>query len=109
MNRERAELEDRSAKRRRLDANTDDGVTFRSLLAKVVEGSDKVKAFEDKARQLSLGLAVYREFKQHVTGSQATTVLYNAEATEAIARFIAESVAASTKTPAKDLRNHFMN
>ena len=34
MDRERAELEDRSAKRRRFNASTDDGISFRSLLAK---------------------------------------------------------------------------
>jgi len=58
--RERAELEDRSAKRQRFDASTDDGVTFRTLLAKVAEGSSNAKAFEEEARQLSLGLEVHR-------------------------------------------------
>ena len=38
MDRERAELEDRSAKRQRFNAETD-GITFRSLLAKAAEGS----------------------------------------------------------------------
>ncbi|DBA97007.1 TPA: hypothetical protein ACH3X1_015290 [Trebouxia sp. C0004] len=33
MDRERAELEDRSAKRRRFNGITDDGITFRGLLA----------------------------------------------------------------------------
>ena len=32
MDRERAELEDRSAKRRRFNSSTDDGITFRSCL-----------------------------------------------------------------------------
>ena len=107
MSRERAELEDRSAKRRRFDANTDDGITFRSLLAKAAEGSSDVKAFEEKARQLSLGLEVYREFKQHVRGNHRP-LQYNTEATDAIAKFIAEHVAASTTTAAaKDLRSYF--
>ena len=107
MSRERAELEDRSAKRRRFDATTDDGITFRSLLAKAAEGSSNVKAFEEKARQLSLGLEVYREFKQHVRGNHRP-LQYNTEATNAIAKFIAEHVAASTKTgAAKDLRSYF--
>lgn len=105
MSRERAELEDRSAKRRRFDANTDDGITFRSLLAKAAEGSSDVKAFEEKARQLSVGLEVYREFKQHVRGNHRP-LQYNTEATDAIAKFIAEHVGASTKT-AKDLRSYF--
>ena len=107
MSRERAELEDRSAKRRRFDANTDDGITFRSLLAKAAEGSSDVKAFEEKARQLSLGLEVYREFKQHVRGNHRP-LQYNTEATDAIAKFIAEHVAASTKTvAAQDLLSYF--
>jgi len=69
MDRERAELKDRSAKRRRFDAGTDDGITFRSLLAKAAEGVSDARGFEEKARQLSLGLEVYRAFKEHVTGN----------------------------------------
>ncbi|KAL8894682.1 MAG: hypothetical protein Q9207_008442, partial [Kuettlingeria erythrocarpa] len=38
MGRKRAELEDRSAKRRRFNASTDNGITFRSLLAEAAEG-----------------------------------------------------------------------
>ena len=71
-------------------------MTFRSLLAKAVESSIDVKAFEEKARQLSLGLEVYKEFKQHVMGNHKP-LQYNTEATDVIARFIAEHVAASTK------------
>ena len=50
MDRERAELEDRSAKRRRFDSSTDDGITFRSLLAKAAEGVSDARGFEEKAR-----------------------------------------------------------
>ena len=53
MDREKAKLEDRSAKKRRFDASTDGGVTFRTLLAQAAEGA---KGFQDKARQMSLGL-----------------------------------------------------
>ena len=107
MSRERAELEDRSTKRRRFDANTDDGITFRSLLAKAAEGSSDVKVFEEKTRQLSLGLEVYKELKQHVRGNHRP-LQYDTEATDAIAKFIAEHVAASTKTAAaKDLHSYF--
>ena len=69
MDRERAELEDRSAKRSRFDSKTDDGITFRSLLAKAAEGVSDARGFEDKARQLSLGPEVYKAFKEHVTGN----------------------------------------
>ena len=63
MDRERAELEDRSAKRRRFDGITDGGITFRSLLAKAAEGASDAKGFEEKARQMSLRLEVYKAFK----------------------------------------------
>lgn len=107
MDREKAELEDRSAKRRRYDASTDDGITFRSLVAKAAEGSRDAKAFEDKARQMSMGLEVYKAFKQHVTGNHKP-LQYNTEASDAIAKFIADSVAAgSNNAVAKDLRNYF--
>ena len=106
MDRERAELEDRSAKRQRFNAETD-GITFRSLLAKAAEGSRDAKAFEDKARQMSLGLEVYKAFKQHITGNHKP-LQYNTEAAEAIAKFIADSVAAgSNSAAAKDLRSYF--
>ena len=106
MDRERAELEDRSAKRQRFNAETD-GITFRSLLAKAAEGSKDAKAFEDKARQMSLGLEVYKAFKQHITGNHKP-LQYNTEATEAIAKFIADSVAAvSNNAVARDLRSYF--
>ena len=106
MDRERAELEDRSAKRRRYDASND-GITFRSLLAKAAEGSRDAKAFEDKARQMSLGLEVYKAFKQHVTGNHKP-LQYNTEAADAIAKFIADSVAVgSNNAVAKDLRSYF--
>ena len=87
MSRERAKLEDRFAKRRRFDANTDSGVTFRILLAKAAEGSSNTKAFEERARQLSLGLEVYKKFKQHITGNHKP-LQHNAEATDAIAKFL---------------------
>lgn len=67
IDRERAELEDRSAERRCFNASTDDGITFRNLLAKDVEGASDVKGFE-KARQMSLGLEVHKAFKEQTTG-----------------------------------------
>lgn len=106
MDRERAELEDRSAKRRRFDGVTDDGITFRSLLAKAAEGVSDAKGFEEKARQMSLGLEVYKAFKEHITGNQKP-LHYNTEAADAIAKFITESVAANSKGTAKDLRSYF--
>ena len=106
MDRERAELEDRSAKRQRFNAETAYGITFRSLLAKAAEGSRDAKAFEDKARQMSLGLEVYKAFKQHITGNHRP-LQYNTEATEDIAKFIADSVAGSNSAAAKDLRSYF--
>ena len=50
----------RTAKRRRFNASTDDGITFRSLLAKAAEGVSDAKEFEEKARQMSLGLEEYK-------------------------------------------------
>ena len=99
MDRERAELEDRSAKRRRFNASTD-GITFRSLLAKVAEGVGDAKGFEEKARQMSSGLEVYKVFKEQITGNHRP-LHYNTNAADAIAKFITESVAANSK--AKDL------
>ena len=95
MSRERVELEDRSAKRRRFDANTDSGVTFRTLLAKAAEGSSDTKAFEERARQLSLGLEVYKEFKQHIIGNNKP-LQFDSEASDAIAKFIADCPPVST-------------
>ena len=106
MDRERAELEDRTAKRRRFDASTDDGITFRSLLAKATEGVSDAKGFEQKARQLSLGLEVFKEFKKHITGNHRPHQ-YNTEVADAIAKFIKDSVTASSKGAAKDLRSYF--
>ena len=110
MDRERAELEDRSAKRRRFDSSTDNGVTFRSLLAKAAEGVSDAKGFEEKARQLSLGLEVYKAFKEQITGNHKP-LQYNTEAADTIAKFIqkqkAESVAANCKATGRDLRSYF--
>ncbi|DBA93966.1 hypothetical protein WJX77_007035 [Trebouxia sp. C0004] len=106
MDRERAELEDRSAKRRRFNASTD-GITFRSLLVKASEGVGDAKGFEEKARQMSLGLEVYKAFKEQITGNHRP-LQYNTDAADAIAKFVTESVAANTKNPAaKDLRSYF--
>lgn len=73
MDRERAELEDRSAKRRRFNDMTVDGITFEGLLAKAAEGVSDAKGFEEKARQLKLGLEVYKAFKKQITGLCSTT------------------------------------
>ena len=50
--------------------SSDDGITFRSLLAKAAEGVIDTKEFEEKARQMSLGLEVYnlKAFKEQMTG-----------------------------------------
>ncbi len=106
MDRERADLEDRTAKRRRFDASTDDGITFRSLLAKAAEGASDAKGFEEKARQLSLGLEVYKAFKEHIAGNHRP-LQYNTDPADAIAKFIKDSVTASSKGAAKDLRSYF--
>ena len=107
MDRERAELQDRSAKRMRFNAGTEDGVTFRCLLAKAAEGVGDAKGFEEKARQLSLGLEVYNAFKDHITGSHKT-LQYDPAAADAIAKFITESVKAGSNNAAtKDLRSYF--
>ena len=51
---------------------------------------------------------VYKAFKQHITGSHEP-LPYNTEATEAIAKFIADSVAdGSNNAVAKDLRSYFI-
>ena len=79
MDKERAELEDRSAKRRRVNASTDDGTTFRSLLAKAAQGVSDAKGFEEKARQMSLGLEVYKAFKEQIRGNHKP-LRYNKDA-----------------------------
>ena len=104
MDRDRAELEDRSAKRRCFNSSTDDGITFRSLLAKAAEGVDDAKGFEEKASQLSLGLEVCKAFKEQITGNHRP-LQYNTKAAEAIAKFIADSVAAGSKSAGRDLRS----
>ena len=104
--RERADLEDRSAKRRRFDASTEDNVTFRSLLAKAAEGVSDVKGFEDKARQMSMGLEVWKAFGKHISGNHSPHQ-YKAEAADAIAKFINESVAANTRGTTKDMRSYY--
>lgn len=53
---------------------------------------------------MSLGLEAYRAFKQHVTGNHKP-LHYSTEATDAIARFIAESVGAASKETARDLHS----
>lgn len=106
MDKERAELEDRSAKRRRFNASTDHGITFRSLLAKAAEGVSDVKGFEEKARQMKLGLEVYKAFKEQIAGNH-WPLHYNTDAADAIAKFIKESGAANSKDTAKDLRSYF--
>lgn len=90
----------------RFNSNTDNGITFRSLLAKAAEGVNDSKGFEEKARQLNLGLEVYKAFKEHITGNHKP-LQYNTEAANAIAKFILESVTANSKTTGKDLRNYF--
>lgn len=92
-------------------ASTHDGVTFRSLLARAVEGSSNAQSFGDTARQLSLGLDCYKAFKQHVTGHhnvlrEREEMQYISEATDAITRFIVESVAADSKESTTDTRNY---
>ena len=104
--RERAELGDRSAKRRRFNASTNDGITFRSLLAKAAEGVSDAKGFEEKARQISLGLEVYKAFKEQITGNHRP-LHYNTDAADAIAKFITGSIAGSSKGTAKDTRSYF--
>ena len=57
-------------------------------------------------RQLSLGLEVYKAFKEHNTGNHKP-LQYNTEAADAIAKFITESVAANSTSACRDLRSYF--
>ncbi|DBB04571.1 TPA: hypothetical protein ACH3X1_012651 [Trebouxia sp. C0004] len=92
--------------RRRFDGITVNGITFRSLLAKAAEDASDAKGFEEKARQMSLGLEVYKALKEQITGNHRPPH-YNTDAADAIAIFITESVAASSKGTARDLRSYF--
>ena len=49
IDRERAELEGRSARRRCFDSSIDNGITFQSLLAKAAEGVSDAQGVEKKA------------------------------------------------------------
>ncbi len=53
-------------------------------------------------------MEVYKAFKQHITGNHKP-LQYKTDATEAIAKFIADSVAAAgpNSAAAKDLRSYF--
>ena len=55
---------------------------------------------------MSLGLEVYKAFKEQVTGNHRP-LHYNTEAADAIAKFHTESVAANAKGTARDLRSYF--
>ena len=55
---------------------------------------------------MSLGLKVYKAFKEQVTGNHRP-LHYNTEAADAIAKFHTESVAANAKGTARDLRSYF--
>lgn len=52
---------------------------------------------------MSLGLEVYKVFKERITGNHRP-LQYNTEAADAMAKFITESVAASSRGTARDLR-----
>ena len=106
MDRERAELEDRSAKRQRYNADTEDGMTFKTLLAKAAEGAKDAKSFEDQARQLSLGLEVYKAFKQQIRGNHRP-LQYSTEAADAIASFIKDFVHSNARNEGKDMRSYY--
>ena len=51
------------------------------------------------------GTEVYKAFKERITGNHKP-LQYNTEAADAIAKFIAESVAANSKGAGKDLRTY---
>ena len=106
IDRDRAELKDHSAKRHCFNTDTDNGITLRNLLAKDTEGASDAKGFEVKARQVCLGLEVHNAFKEQITDNHRP-LQFNTEAAGAIANFITESVAASSKRAAKDLRSYF--
>ena len=67
----------------RFNASTDDGITFTSLLAKAAKGVSDAKGFEEKARQMSLGLEVYKAFQEQMTGNHRP-LHYSTEAADPI-------------------------
>lgn len=75
-------------------------------MAKAAEGVSDAKGFEEKARQMSLGLEVYNAFKEQITGNHKP-LHYNTDASDAIAKSITKSVAANSKGTAKDLHSYF--
>ena len=55
---------------------------------------------------MSLGLEVCNAFKEQITGNHRP-LHYNTDAANAIAKFITESIAGSSKGAAKDMRSYF--
>ena len=96
MGKERAELQERTAKGGRFDATTDEGITFRSLLAKASEGSENAKDFLARARQENMGLEVWRVFNKHIIGNH-TPLQYDTQFAGAIAKLISDSLSAGQK------------
>ncbi len=107
MDRERAELTDRSSKRRRFDAATDEGITITSILAKMGEAAKDPKAFIKQAEDLGVRLRAYQEFQDDLIPGSRSPRRYNEDAGGAIAAAIARWVAAVQPKPDAGIKKYF--
>ncbi|KAK9831163.1 hypothetical protein WJX74_005710 [Apatococcus lobatus] len=107
MEKERGDITDRNAKRRRYDARTDEGITITAILAKMGESARDARAFIRQAEDVGVRLRAYQEFSDDLIPGTRSPRQYRQGAAGAIAAAIAKWVAAVRPEPEDGIKKYF--
>lgn len=107
MKREGAELDDRSAKRRRFDKETDDGITISAILAELAKSAGNGQAFIKKAEELGVRLRAFNEFTESLIPGTRSPRRYRSDAAQQIGEAIKKWVAAAQPAANSGIKKYF--
>lgn len=107
MRREDAELDDRSAKRRRFEAKTDEGVTISAILADMGKGVEDPQAFMKRAEEIGVRLKAFKQFADALIPGTRGPRRYQNDAAERVGEAIKRWVAAAQSAADSGIKKYF--
>lgn len=107
MKRDHGDLDDKSAKRRRYNSETDDGVTIRGIVKDLAAKAKDPAAFMKAASSIEVYLKAWRSFGDELVPGYHKPRLYKTDAADTIAATIAKWIADAQPKGTDGIRKYF--
>lgn len=107
MKRDHGDLDDRSAKRRRYDSDTENGVTITGIVKDMAASAKDPRAFLDTANRIGVYFKVWEKFARDLIPGSYKPRVYKADAADTISATIAQWVADAQPKEQAGIKKYF--